>query len=72
MIREAWPLPIIFPGNLISTARKGGSNHVVDNLRSSLDSLASRFGIQLHDGWIHPLVVGARAGRSGNQSGYRS
>ena len=44
----------------------------MDNLRSSLDSLASRFGIQLHDGWIHPLAFGARADRSGNQSGYRS
>ena len=39
----------------------------MDNLRSSFDSLDIRFGIQLHDGWIHPLAVGAGAGSSGNQ-----
>ena len=64
-------MPIISHGNLISIA-KGGSNHVVDNLRSSFDSLDLRSGIKLHDGWIHPPAIAARAGRSGNQSGYGS
>jgi hypothetical protein len=47
-------------------ADKGGSNHVVDNLRSSFDPLAIGFGIQLHDGWIHSLAFGTRTGSSGN------
>ena len=44
----------------------------MDNLRSSFDSLAIRSGIQLHDGWVHPLVARAGVGRPGNQPDYGS
>ena len=57
---------MVSESNAISIAEKGGSNHVVDNLRSSFDSLAIGFGIQLHSGWIHSLVAGAGTGRPVN------
>jgi len=34
----------------------------VDTFRNTVDSVAARFGEQLHDGWFHPHSSGDRAG----------
>lgn len=63
---EAWTLPTTLYSSAISIAVKGGRNNVVDNLRDPVGALVGGAGIQLHVGWIHPLVAGARRSRSDN------
>ena len=41
-------------------------NHVVDNLCGSVGTVVGWAGIQLYDGWIHPLVASAGPGRPDN------